>query len=263
MSKSFTLTELLVVIAVIIIILMIAVPAFSTMALDAKMSSTLAQMQGSLRRLQVVSRHSVSALRIMPSKWIVEDHFDGQSIMAYDWTWTYDKGVIDPNGISPPSEIQFSEHLARRPGWPVFELPRGIGIAPLAVYDSPSLLSGEIGRFEEDPTERDFLNADDFLIPLLEGELFILPDNPLPIHDYNFEEENEGFMRRYHFNTLGRLSPSGSSGSYQQRGFIIYQRKPVLELGKNASAEDRLFLIEKLGRRYSISPKCKIDLIKE
>lgn len=249
---AFTIVELIVVVAVIALLLGIAVPGLSSMTREARFSAAAQAVNGALTRAHfaALSDANMVALRFLPATWDAVDddrttnQRDRQHIVFYDYVGSnYD--------LNNPSQIVFSEHFKRREGASAIELPPGVWVAPLeSMFEySPndaSPLAGEIGQFELDAANADFVSADDFLI-VFDPKIGVFGEMKPPDRTlwtlYTLRGTDFSDPRQRETDQIKRYSASG---------VVCYRRDDFLALGNDAEVSERLDWLRANGRPYLV-----------
>lgn len=193
-SCAFTITELIVVLAVIGLLLGIGLPAFRSMNNDAKFASATQSLAGLLNRTSIGSLGESNPwlIRFVPAEWDVDPNIsDANAAVALHQrthgrqkaaTFRYVSRSYDPNDSSAtgPSKVIFTDGFERVESGPEVLFPADMWLAPAeALAHDPSktaytsqhhVLNGVFGEAEDafDPnwTAPDFLDADDFTVAI-------------------------------------------------------------------------------------------------
>lgn len=276
MKKSaFTIIELIVVMAIIVALLLMAVPAFKTIHKRGQLGTSFLLIQSNLERARIESRswHNTFAVRVSPLEWVQEPQPQSknkQILSTYIWTCSTNKKTYNATDysdnnptINPVSSINFAEHFELRKGnqqFTPYVLPLNIGVAPIEAETNSQLLSGQIGFFSSDPENPLLIKSEDFIFMFNNGVLCgnpykreIAPGynfirDPYPIWSYNPTTQRESYVKRY-----------------PTTGFIIYDREALMTAGiNNVNGSTRQFLLNKFGIKYIVNPqngKCEASPI--
>lgn len=193
-SCAFTITELIVVLAVIGLLLGIGLPAFRSMNNDAKFASATQSLAGLLNRTSIGSLGESNpwVIRFVPAEWDVDPNVnDANAALAQHQrthgrqkaaTFRYVSRSYDPNDTSAtgPSKVIYTDGFERVESGPEVLFPADMWLAPAeALAHDPSktaytsqhhVLNGVFGEAEDafDPnwTAPSFLDADDFTVAI-------------------------------------------------------------------------------------------------
>lgn len=266
---AFTIVELLTVIAIIILILAIGIPAFSNMSEQARFGSSIEAVQGALSRAyyNAVADNCQTAVRFVRGDWLADERGatggprpgERMYLVQYRKVATTDR----PNKSSGADKLQvsFSERLEPVPDSTPVQLAQDVWAAPIEALTTTSAdlgvdhpLRGRPGIFERLWTEQsandidgrskadvDFLGADDFLIVFDPGtgvRRGKSDDVPLiwgsePLTGVNPK-----------FETLRRRAYTG---------IVFYPRENLLALGVDATVNVRQNFLRRYGRPYYVS----------
>lgn len=251
---AFTIVELIVVITIIALLLALAVPGLSRMATEAKFSSTIQAINGTLTRAHyaALSDRTLVAVRFVAGAWDVDK--DGQVSEAPDrqYAVTYQYACATEDRVTP-TKVLYSERFERRKNSTAVELPPGMWVAPIEAYTPGALgeevLKGPLGRFELDANNTNFMKADDFLV-------VFDPQTGVRLGPRSPDRQT---WPRYSL-----LAPDLTAGqavreSEQIRrhnfsGIVLYERDPLRALGATGPGieKKRQDLLRRTGRPYFV-----------
>lgn len=253
-AAGFTLVEMIVVIAIILLILGIAVPSITTMSAQTRFDAGVQTINSTLNRayMAATADNQMTAVRFVPSQWEFRESVDPQAptgrqhLVMYQWV-----GATERETAGNQFEIDFRERFERRPGIEAVPLPSDVWAAPIEAWrEAPNqtvardTLTGTIGRFELDPTRSgtQFLSADDFLVVFdpRSGLQSTRAAYPLKAFDPNSGSEVDQDLN----NSAIRFLRYGSAG------VVVYRREPFVTLGANALPAERSGLLREYGRPY-------------
>jgi type II secretory pathway pseudopilin PulG len=137
--SAFTIVELLVVIGMIVLILAIAVPGLSAIALQARFNNATQTINGALTRAYYSSLSDVSmtAVRFMPGEWDFNEKADKnqpsgrQHVVTYSYT-----GTSSAPNLSGSGADSFGEYFARQKNNASIQLPEDMWVAPVEALDT-------------------------------------------------------------------------------------------------------------------------------
>lgn len=281
---GFTVTELLVVVAVIALILGIGLPAFSSMSTESRFSSAAASLNGALTRTHIaaVGDNNLTLMRFMPATWDTDKGDDPQRLRGRQrgLAFRYATSVQDPDD---GSKVRYTERFERIENGPEVLLPPDVWIAPTECLDDPKRFGGTDdrshplnGRFDLgdpkgeadspfswswNPREKeerdnsrarfsaDFLDADDFTIafdPQTGLRRSFASDPSLAEVRLYAQDPTIADRGTQRMVTLKRRFFSG---------VVLYQREPFVALG-NASdqttTDRRLKFLVRSGRPFYV-----------
>lgn len=221
--KSLTIIELLVAIFIIILLFSFIVPLSFGAYKSSIQNNAFNTAQALLNKASILSEqyYNIVGIRFVPASWVVKDQNtdNKQALVLYRWEFgdtTYD---------SYPTEN------LRRLKEDIVILPANVWIAP---YDKKPInyWSGNFGIFRTNPTNQNFVNADDFLILFFSGKKFTIPIKSMPLFDYTPNNTKEIFQR------------------YNTDGITIYDRDKVLA---STNSDERKMKSSQEGRIYYVS----------
>lgn len=279
---AFTITELLVVVAVIALILGIGLPAFSSMSTESRFSSATASLSGALTRTHIasVSANNLTLMRFMPATWETDTGDDPQRRRDRQRgvSFRYVTSVDDPNNVDGPP--RYAERFERIENGPELLLPADIWVGPVESLDPNRFghpdnpahpLNGKFDRGDPNtafswswnPREKeqpdnsrarfnpDFLDADDFTIafdPQTGLRRSFAGDPKLAeVRLYAQDPTIEGRSGHPRMVTLKRRFFSG---------VVLYQREPFMTLGNDrdqTTTDRRLRFLMRNGRPFYVS----------
>lgn len=268
-AAGFTIVELAVVVAVVGLILAIAVPGLRRMSEDARFSSAIQSINGTLQRAyyDAVADQNLAAVRIHPGAWDLDEQSNLTSDAGRQHLVSY-RYVGATSREQPPGSgnfvTEYGERFERRPGSNSVVLPPDIWAAPIEAWRDrradpldgsrnpldESILAGEIGRFALDPVRsgEELLEADDFLI-------VFDPQTGVRSGRAAFQ------LKAYNpaLNPPAEVFDDGTSNPNRPRflrssseGVVIYPREPFAALGNTASGQDRQATLRRVGRPYFV-----------
>lgn len=267
-GNGFTLVELIIVIAVVVLILAIAVPGLSAMNAEARLTGAAQTLSGGLTRAYylAVGDLNMTAVRFVPGPWDANaaDGTTGQSGRQHLAIYRYAGTTYDPQN---PSAIRvvYDEHFTRREGVDSVRLPPDVWVAPAEAlsqrwttlagvtygnFGADFVLDGRIGQFAYNAARDgysdggDFLSADDFLI-VIDPKAGVQAAVPRP------------YVLRAFSPLAGYEVSRDPQGGYpfQRYGFggvVVYRREPLAGLGVDAAGADRQALLRQQGRPYMV-----------
>ncbi len=165
--RGFTIIELLVVIGMIVLILAVAVPGLSAIALQARLNNATQTINGALTRAyySALENTAVTAVRFVPGQWDFNEKADKnqpqgrQHVVTYTYTGTT---AANPNVMNQnaPGNYQFGEYFARQTGNASIQLPEDIWVAPIETLDmsTRSVPVDNDGDGKIDPTYQTYNN---------------------------------------------------------------------------------------------------------
>lgn len=187
-------------------------------------NSTFNTIQSLLNKASNLSKeyYNIVGIRFVPASWVISDQNTNnkQALVFYRWEF----------GETAYENYNLIESL-RRLKEEIVVLPENVWIAP---KDKKPIdyWNGNFGIFRTDPTNQNFVNADDFLILFFSGRKFTIPTKSMPIFDYTPNNTKEIFQR------------------YNTDGITIYDREKVLT---STNSNERKMKSLKEGRIYYVS----------
>ncbi|MBK9118478.1 MAG: prepilin-type N-terminal cleavage/methylation domain-containing protein [Phycisphaerales bacterium] len=279
LSRAFTVVELMIVLAIIVLILAIAIPGLSAMGQQARRTQAEQLINGMTTRAFYLAQadQAMTAVRFFPGNWASpEEQADGggarQMLALYRYVGTTE---IERTGSFA---IEFREHFERAQvagdTIGVTRMPADVWAAPIeavgvagavgnraggyrtfANRGAQFVLNGQVNQFRfcadrdgGNTDGGDFLNADDFLIVVAPdiGVRAGLPQ-PYALNAFapfpNVEQGYDMFER----------NPGGPP--YMRYGFsgvVTYRREPFAALGAGADGAARQSYLREDGRPYLV-----------
>jgi type II secretory pathway pseudopilin PulG len=287
---AFTIVELLVVIGMIVLILAIAVPGLSAIALQARFNNATQTINGALTRAYYSSLSDVSmtAVRFVPGEWDFNEKADKnqpsgrQHVVSYSYMGT---SAANPNSAIPndPGNFQFGEYFSRRKGDGSIQLPEDMWVAPIEALDTGarSVPVDSNGDGQIDPSLHSYNNfGRDCVLTgkrnqagdpsfALNGAAVSQPDGMLKSDDFvvAFDPQTgarggvPALMRLKAYDPLQRVETDrfvGTGTTYYQRynftGIVIYPREAfaAVQLGSGDGPGDRQNWLRKHGRPFLV-----------
>ncbi len=269
---AFTIVELIVVIALVVIVLALAIPGLNVLNAQARLSGASQTLNVALTRAYytAVADVNMTALRLLPGDWDISEQtgLAGAPGRQHAVVYSYTGVAYDPDNPRP-NDVTFKEYFSRRAGVDAVVLPEDVWAAPVEalsneVVDLPGssdpaawrlFLEGNVGAFAYDAQVRGgdagqgpLLNADDFLIVIDPKAGVLMPRiRAHPLRAYSPREGTEQYRRP---------GSSGESGLYTRfgcAGFILYSREQFLAFGREGGgtvAENRRNFLREKGRAY-------------
>lgn len=282
-TAGFTLVELILVVAVIILVLAIAIPSLGSMGAEARLTAARQVINGATTRAYflAISNQNMSAVRFLPSRWAVrdeegeEERDNRQHLELYTWhTETFVNG----------SDVWRESFFRRAEDFQPQRMPADVWAAPLeALQESGKVrgangqafpqngsillgrgfvLNGLLGNFVCDAdryTGQDnasaFLNADDFLI-VCDPQTGVQAGPPMPYQVRGYFPDRCGYDAELteHYRERHGDSDSWPYTRYSFSGVVTYHREPFAALGignesMGIGAQRQGFLRER-GRAY-------------
>ncbi len=279
-TAGFTLVELILVVAVIILVLAIAIPSLGSMGAEARLTAARQVINGATTRAYflAISNQNMSAVRFLPSRWAVrdeegeEERDNRQHLELYTWhTETFvDEGFVWRESFFRRAE-DFQPQRMPADVWaaPLEALQQSGGVRGTdgVVYDSGMslgtnfVLNGLLGNFVCDADRYTgqenasaFMNADDFLI-VCDPKTGVQAGPPTPYQVRGYFPEgtygDTGGTEHYQAVHGGNGYPYTR---YSFSGVVTYHREPFAALGignesMGIGAQRQGFLRER-GRAY-------------
>ncbi len=265
---AFTLVELLVVAGVILLVLGIGVPAFKTLAAQARRNQARQLVSGLLNRASIVATTdgTRAAVRFAPAEWLLQADETSASVGAQRGRQAaalYEERTFVGDPEPDDSEVEFIEdqRFEPAPGVAPVVLPGSLWVAPAATVGRPRarvrlgaadgplsrwpdpLISGTIGQFALDPiTDPELLSMDDFLV-VFDAETGLLPGVwgmtavvwPLFAYDPVNGVATAGVLNR----RQGRFEYAPRYQRFGASGVVFYDRESLVSLGPSASVRQR------------------------
>jgi prepilin-type N-terminal cleavage/methylation domain-containing protein len=279
---GFTVTELLVVIAVIALILGIGLPAFSSMSTESRFSSAAASLSGALTRTHIasVADNNLTLLRLMPATWDTEKGDDPQRLRGRQrgLSYRYMTSMDDPKNMDGPP--RYAERFERIENGPELLLPSDIWAAPTEGLENPNLFGGTgnlahplNGKFDLgdpnlsfswswNPREKDKADNDKahFSDDFLDADDFTIAFDPRAGLRRNFAGDSKLAEVRLYAQDPTITEPGVLRMTTLKRrffsGVVLYQREPFMVRGNSSDdkvTQARLDFLLRSGRPFYVS----------
>lgn len=276
--RAFTITELLVVISIIVLILAIGIPAFSSMSLESRFTQATEMANGVITRANIaaLSDRSPTLVRFVPAEWDLDPNGDRTGLQGRQRaiTYRYSFEPEDPNNLGTVKFIQIqnneeafsAETFRREESSQETLLPEDVWVAPAeALVDGPNnavpvaysnsrhILNGTFG-----PADQSFfldwnqsnahLDSDDFTITF-DGQTGV--------------KRGPVFGSSAQTVQLWAEDPRSNAKSKQAElrrraftGLTFYRREPFVSFGNDTSqqvTQDRQDYLLRAGRPFFVS----------
>jgi len=273
---AFTIVELIVVIALVVIVLALAIPGLNVLNAQARLSGASQTLNVALTRAYytAVADVNMAALRLLPGDWDISEQtgLAGAPGRQHAVVYSYTGVAYDPDNPQP-NVVRFKEYFSRRAGVDAVVLPEDVWAAPVEALSNERavigqvtynplgtnlVLNGRIGQFRynaeqvggSDGQSGDLLNADDFLL-VVDPKVGLGTARPRPyaLRAYAPAAGYEVYR--------DPAAPNNPARDYQRFGFsglVLYRREPFVALGPyggtNGVAEARQDFLREKGRAY-------------
>ncbi len=269
--RAFTVVELAVVIAIIVLLIALAVPAFNSMSAESRFAQAVQSVNGILTRTHIaaVGERSMMAVRFGPAAWDLDQTAEGAADKNRQTavTYRYTTSVEQPDD---PNRVFYDERFVRREESEPVRLPSDVWVAPAeglltqnmhgyTNFGANFVLRGNVGQFHLEALDQsgtvnpDFYNGDDFLV----------------VFDPHTGLMGGGRPSAYGLRAYDPLNKVESAGTWQGAGanpawnpefnrfaftgLVIYPREQFAALPTDADGTDRQGLLRRIGRAYYVN----------
>lgn len=268
--RAFTITEMLVVIAIVILILAVGLPAFSSMSIESRYSSTVQSLSGAVRSASIQARsdgRKAVALRLSPAAWDTDIGGDpGLDANRQRVTlFTERTRIEDPNA---PQTVSFSSQFERLESGLELTLPPDLWAAPVeALSDTQSGASNILfGQFGAPATafyttwsgSNAFLDADDYTV-VMDGATGVRRSLPASASGAGIPGVVDVQMRVNDPRSVTQTNLPRQVNVNRRffTGFVLYRRDAFVSLGNDnlkGTAELRRDFLLRTGRPFFVEP---------
>lgn len=276
--RAFTITELLVVISIIVLILAIGIPAFSSMSLESRFTQATEIANGVITRANIaaLSDRSPTLVRFVPAEWDLDPNSDRTGLQGRQRaiTYRYSFEPEDPYNLGTVKFIQTSngvetfsaETFRREESSQETLFPEDVWVAPAeALVDGPNntvqvpygnsrhILNGTFGSADQSffldwNQNNAHLDSDDFTIAF-DGQTGVKRG---PVYGQSAQTVR-----------LWAEDPRSNAPTKQAElrrraftGLTFYRREPFVSFGNDTSAQvakDRQDYLLRAGRPFFVS----------